>query len=137
MKTSFRAYAAGFLGALTMFLTTSRPAQACGGTFCDSGPRFMSVDQTGENILFVMEPGMVEAHIQIQYRGEASRVSWVLPVQALPDVQVGSEALFTRLLQSTVPSFGYTTQRDVCGFGAGAGGSGFPGGGGGGGGFFD
>jgi MYXO-CTERM domain-containing protein len=109
----------------------SRPAEACGGTFCDSGPRFMRVDQTGENILFVMEPGMVEAHIQIQYQGEASRFSWVLPVQALPDVQVGSEALFTRLLQATVPSFGYTTQRDACNQGGVTGGSGgsgpFPG----------
>jgi len=92
----------------------------------------MAVDQTGENILFVMEPGTVEAHIQIQYRGDAARFSWVLPVQALPAFEVGSQALFTRLLTATVPRFGYTTQRDFCGSlggtssGAGGSGGGFP-----------
>jgi MYXO-CTERM domain-containing protein len=117
-------------------LAVARPAEACGGTFCDSGPRFMSVDQTGENIIFVMEPGIVEAHIQIQYRGEAAKFSWILPVQKLPEVEVGSEALFNRLLQATVPRYGYTTQRDVCGpFGGTSGAGG--GGGSGGGGFFD
>src|SRR6476661_5270553 len=92
-----------------------RNAHACGGTFCDNGgPRAMPVDQTGENIIFVMEPGQVEAHIQIQYRGDAPRFSWIVPVQALPDVQVGSEALFDRLLAATVPTFGFTTQFDMC-----------------------
>jgi MYXO-CTERM domain-containing protein len=92
-----------------------RAADACGGTFCDSGPRAMPVDQKGENIIFVMEPGKVEAHIQIQYKGDAHHFSWVLPVQALPEIEVGSEALFNRLLAATVPTFGYTTQRDACG----------------------
>src|SRR5262245_29295755 len=86
-------------------LSAPRAADACGGTFCDSGPRAMPVDQKGENIIFVMEPGTVEAHIQIQYKGEASKFSWILPVQALPDVQVGSEALFSRLLSATVPTY--------------------------------
>ena len=56
-------------------LLTTRPAAACGGTFCDSGPRFMPVDQTGENIVFVMEPGKLEAHIQIQYKKEPAKFS--------------------------------------------------------------
>src|SRR5258708_3982687 len=93
----------------------SRRAEACGGTFCDNGPRAMPVNQTGENILFVMTAGMVEAHIQIQYKGEAAKFSWILPVQALPEVEVGAEALFGRLLQATVPTFGTTTQYDFCG----------------------
>jgi MYXO-CTERM domain-containing protein len=113
---------------------TPKSARACGGTFCDnSGPRAMPVDQTGENIIFVMEPGQVEAHIQIQYRGEAPRFSWIVPVQALPDIQVGSEALFDRVLAATVPTFGFQMQFDTCdnanggvstkgGFGTGAGG---------------
>ncbi|HEY3236040.1 MAG TPA: hypothetical protein VGJ84_15090, partial [Polyangiaceae bacterium] len=46
-----------------------RTASACGGTFCDSGPTAMPVDQSGENILFVMNGNTVEAHIQIQYQG--------------------------------------------------------------------
>jgi Uncharacterized protein conserved in bacteria (DUF2330) len=119
--------------AASSVLALPRSANACGGTFCDTGPRAMPVDQTGENILFVMQQGTVEAHIQIQYRGDAARFSWVLPVQALPDFEVGSQALFSRLLAATVPRYGYTTQRDFCGpttgSSSGAGGSGGSGGG--------
>src|SRR5258708_30476467 len=87
----------------------ARPAVACGGTVCDTGPRAMPVDQKGENILFVVSQGQVEAHIQIQYKGDAARFAWVLPVPALPDVEVGSEALFQNLLAGTVPRFGLNT----------------------------
>jgi hypothetical protein len=52
-----------------------RVAEACGGTFCDNGPIPMPADQTGENIIFVMEQGQVQAHIQIQYKGEAAKFS--------------------------------------------------------------
>jgi MYXO-CTERM domain-containing protein len=100
-----------------------RLAAACGGTFCDGRPQPngqppMPVDQTGENILFVMEPGMVEAHIQIQYKGQPEKFSWILPVQALPEVEVGSQALFDRLLAATVPTFTVNNQFDTCGQGA-------------------
>src|SRR6266478_2987244 len=102
-------------------VATPRVASACGGTFCDTGPRAMPVDQTGENIIFVMEPGKVEAHIQIQYKGEPDKFSCILPVQApamaIPEVEVGSEALFDTLLQATRPSYSVTTQRDACGTG--------------------
>jgi hypothetical protein len=95
-------------------VTFSGHADACGGTFCDSGPRAMPVDQTGENILFVMSADKVEAHIQIQYKGEASRFAWVVPVPALPEFEVGSQQLFTNLLNGTVPTYGFTTTRDMC-----------------------
>src|SRR5262245_17602331 len=91
-------------------VSSPRIAEACGGTFCDSGPQPMPVDQTGENIGFVMLPGMVEAHIQIQYKGEAAKFSWILPVQALPEVEVGSQGLFDKLLQGTVSTYNVTTQ---------------------------
>jgi hypothetical protein len=91
-----------------------RSAAACGGTFCDSGPRAMAVDQKGENILFVMGGGKVEAHIQIQYKGDAARFAWVLPVPALPEVEVGSQALFQNLLSGTVPRYGLSTVVDSC-----------------------
>jgi hypothetical protein len=87
---------------------SAHPAQACGGTFCDSGPRATPVDQKGENILFVISQGEVEAHIQIQYNGDAARFAWVLPVPAIPETEVGSEALFQNLLAATVPRFGLT-----------------------------
>ena len=65
--------------------------------------------------MFVMTAGMVEAHIQIQYKGEAAKFSWILPVQAQPEVEVGAEALFTRLLQATVPTFSFQRVFDNCG----------------------
>jgi hypothetical protein len=74
----------------------------------------MPVDQTGENILFVLSQDKVEAHIQIQYKGEAARFAWVVPVPALPEFDIGSQQLFTNLLAGTVPTYGYTTTRDTC-----------------------
>ena len=75
-------------------------ARACGGTFCDAGPQAMPVDQTGENILFVIDGQHVEAHIQIQYDPDtdADQFAWVIPLQALPQFSVGSEPLFQNLL---------------------------------------
>jgi len=94
----------------------ARSAHACGGTFCDSGPQAMPVDQTGENILFVMDGQNVEAHVQIQYQGSAERFAWVIPVPKLPDFEVGSELLFQALLGGTVPAYGFSTQFDTCDF---------------------
>lgn len=87
-------------------------AQACGGTFCDSGPSVMPVDQTGENILFVREGPMIEAHIQIQYDGDPDRFAWVIPVMTEPEISVGSQALFDNMLAGTVPTFGTSTAFD-------------------------
>jgi hypothetical protein len=85
------------------------PAQACGGTFCDAGPTAMPVDQTGETIVFwIDESGpdpFTEAHIQIQYEGEAQEFAWIIPVTGVPEVLVGSQALFDNMLQATVPIF--------------------------------
>jgi hypothetical protein len=88
-----------------------RPAQACGGTFCDSGPASMPVDQSGENILFVMGEGFTEAHIQIQYVPEpgVEKFAWVVPLMELPEFEVGSDPLFDQVLASTVPSYGFNT----------------------------
>jgi MYXO-CTERM domain-containing protein len=88
-----------------------REARACGGTFCDSGPAAMPVDQSGENILFVMGEGFTEAHIQIQYVPEpgVEKFAWVIPLTALPEFEVGSDPLFDQVLASTVPSYGFNT----------------------------
>jgi uncharacterized membrane protein YgcG len=125
---SVRASALACAAFALYFLGSPRAAHACGGTFCDIGPRAMPVDQTGENILFVIDSSHVEAHIQIQYRGDAARFSWILPVPALPDIEVGSDPLFARLLASTVPTFGYSTQRDSCNIGGSTGAGGGSGG---------
>lgn len=107
------AAAAALVGLLGL---ASKPAQACGGTFCDAGPQAMPVDQTGENILFVMGDGWVEAHIQIQYdpETEAESFAWVIPLVSVPEFAVSSQALFEGLLQGSVPTYGFQTQRDQC-----------------------
>lgn len=112
------------LGCLALgFALSPREADACGGTFCDTGPQAMPVDQSGENILFVLDGTTVEAHVQIQYQGSAERFAWVVPMPAVPEVSVGSQPLFTRLLQSSVPTYAMQTQNDNCGGGGGAGGA--------------
>jgi hypothetical protein len=84
-------------------------ADACGGTFCDNipGPTVMPVDQSGENILFWIDRSgsepHTEAHIQIQYEGDPERFAWLVPVTQVPEVLVGSQALFDNLLGATQP----------------------------------
>ncbi len=74
----------------------------------------MPVDQTGENVVFVMADGWVEAHIQIQYSGDPERFAWVIPVPKTPELSVGSQPMFVNLLNATVPSFTLNTQFDFC-----------------------
>lgn len=105
------------MGALALGLTWAaapRPAQACGGVFCDTGPQAMPVDQSGENILFILSGNEVETHIQIQYEGDPEEFAWVIPLMAVPEFSVGSEQLFQNLLSGTVPTYGFTTTRDQC-----------------------
>src|SRR5690606_24281594 len=98
--------------ALALALAPTR-AEACGGTFCDAGPQVMPVDQSGENILFWIDQNdgepHTEAHIQIQYEGDPDRFAWLVPVQAVPEVLVGSQALFDNVLAGTVPTITVTT----------------------------
>ncbi|MEZ4382673.1 MAG: DUF2330 domain-containing protein [Nannocystaceae bacterium] len=96
-------------------LAAPAAAEACGGLFCDGGmPMPVPVDQTGENILFVVDDvdGTVEAHIQIQYMGDPDKFAWVIPVQAEPDFSAGSEQLFSNLLAATAPTYSFSTQSD-------------------------
>ncbi len=106
------------LGASTFAYLTPQTAEACGGTFCDN-QQGTPVDQTGENILFVIDGAHVEAHIQIQYDPEtdAEQFAWVVPLQALPTFSVGSDPLFTNVLAATVPTFQLNTQFEFCGGG--------------------
>ncbi|NVB42561.1 DUF2330 domain-containing protein [Pseudenhygromyxa sp. WMMC2535] len=102
--------------ALPLLLNPSA-ASACGGTFCDTGPTSMPVDQTGENILFVIDGNIVEAHIQIQYdpENDAEKFAWVIPMTAVPEFSVGSETLFQNLLAGSVPTYGFNTVQEPCG----------------------
>jgi len=114
-----RAWARLCTGILVLAAASGAPsrAEACGGTFCDQGPPGqppMPVDQTGENVLFVMQDGWVEAHIQIQYQGDPARFAWIIPVPVEPELSVGSQVLFTNLLNGTVPTFTTTTSFQLC-----------------------
>ena len=95
-------------------LLSPAQAAACGGTFCDAGPTIMPVDQTGESIVFWLDESgdepFTEAHIQIEYEGDAERFAWIVPVTAVPEVLVGSQALFDNLLAATVPTFTTNTR---------------------------
>lgn len=96
---------------------TPATAEACGGMFCDAGPQPMPVDQSGENILFVHDGDFTEAHIQIQYQGQAQDFAWVIPLQVVPEFSVGSEPLFQSLMAGSVPTYLVQTQFDDCSFG--------------------
>jgi hypothetical protein len=106
------------LAAALAFAFTPELADACGGTFCDAGPNVMPVDQTGENILFWIDHSgdepHTEAHIQIQYEGDAENFAWIIPVLQVPEVMVGNQALFDNLLAATVPTFTIQTTVETC-----------------------
>ncbi|EDM79733.1 hypothetical protein PPSIR1_16765 [Plesiocystis pacifica SIR-1] len=118
-KTALTSIPTVLAGACALALSLApNAAEACGGTFCDTGPQSMPVDQTGENILFVMgDENIVEAHIQIQYDpdADADKFAWVIPMTAVPEFEVGSERLFQNMLAGTVPTYGYSTTQESCG----------------------
>jgi len=96
-----------------MGLARPEPVRACGGTFCDAGaPR--SVNQSGENILFVEFEGRLEAHVQIRYQGDPTRFAWLVPLPEEPEVTIGSQALFDTLLERSAPVYGLHTTRVSC-----------------------
>ncbi len=75
----------------------------------------MPVDQTGEDILFVMGEDEVEVHVRIEYEGDAENFAWVVPVLSVPTgFSVGSEALIDRVKAGSVPQYGISVQRDDC-----------------------
>ena len=90
----------------------ARPAQACGGFFCNQSqdPNNLPVAQTAENVLFAMDRApngqfLLEAHVQIFYTGPADKFSWIVPVDSQPVVEVGSNTVFNALLGATQPRF--------------------------------
>ncbi|HEY7374399.1 MAG TPA: DUF2330 domain-containing protein [Polyangia bacterium] len=103
------------LAVAAAFAAGARPAHACGGLFCGGPPPDpfapLPVAQSGENIVFAVDKdpatgqGTVTAYIQILYSGTASDFSWVLPIEAIPDISVGSDRVFTQVAAVTRPSY--------------------------------
>jgi Uncharacterized protein conserved in bacteria (DUF2330) len=81
----------------------SQSAQAC-GCFAPPDPT-VPIVQAGERILFSVDNGVVKAHIQIQYAGEARDFGWLLPLPSVPTLQLGTEELFTQLINTTQPRY--------------------------------
>ncbi|MBK9752605.1 MAG: DUF2330 domain-containing protein [Nannocystis sp.] len=101
---------------------TPNAAEACGGTFCDGGiPGPMPVDQTGENVIFVIGDTESEVHIQISIDPEtnAENFGWLVPLTAVPEFSVGSQPLFDAIRAASVPLYDITTTVEDCGGGFG------------------
>lgn len=71
-------------------------ANACGGFFCNNQA---PVDQTAEEILFAVDSEKDETtmHIKIMYEGPSEEFAWVVPVGGIPEVGVGTDAVFAAL----------------------------------------
>jgi len=98
-----------------VLLTGTEPARACGGLFCNTRPPDplapLPVAQNGENVVFAItkDPNggapTIAAHIQILYTGDAAKFSWVVPVEAVPELSTGTDRLFSTLANLTRPTF--------------------------------
>ena len=93
---------AALVGALSLTLV-SNVAEAC-GCFAPPDPT-VPVVQAGERILFAVQNGVVTAHIQIQYAGDAKDFGWLLPLPSVPTLKLGTEELFTQLIRTTQPRY--------------------------------
>ena len=82
---------------------SSQNADAC-GCFAPPDPT-VPIVQAGERILFSVNNGVVNAHIQIQYAGEAKDFGWLLPLPSVPTLKLGTEELFTQLINTTQPRY--------------------------------
>ena len=117
MRVASGVVLAGTVGATGVLLTPGT-AEACGGTFCDGGvPGPMPVDQSGENVIFVIGDTMSEVHIQISIdpNTNAEQFGWLIPLTAVPEFSVGSQPLFDQIRAFSVPQYDITTTFEDCG----------------------
>lgn len=84
-------------------LAATPRAHAC-GCFAPPDPS-VPIVQAGERILFAMENGVVTAHIQIQYAGNAAEFGWILPLPSIPTLELGTDELFSTLITTTQPKY--------------------------------
>lgn len=85
-------------------LAAYAPDAAACGCFAPPDPT-VPVVQAGERILFAMENGEVIAHIQIAYQGSAAEFGWLLPLPAVPTLELGTDELFNTLTNQTQPKY--------------------------------
>lgn len=102
----FISLAGASLIAAAGYLVHTPEAAAC-GCFAPPNPSVQIV-QGGERIVFAMDSGNVKAHIQIQYNGDAEEFAWLVPLPAIPEVGVGTDELFTQIINTTQPRYQVT-----------------------------
>jgi hypothetical protein len=95
-------------GAACAVLLATKEVLAC-GCFALPSPA-TPVVQAGERILFAKEGPNVVAHIQIQYSGAADQFGWIVPLPSVPTLELGTDEVFRRLDERTLPRFELTTQ---------------------------
>lgn len=78
-------------------------AWAC-GCFAPPNPA-TPVVQAGEQIVFGQKDGRVVMHVRVQYNGPAQEFGWLLPVPSVPELQLGTEEIFSALGQRTAPRY--------------------------------
>lgn len=110
--------------ALSVHLQSPAEAEAC-GCFVPPDPT-VPIVQAGERILFGQENGIITAHIQVQYSGAAEEFGWLLPMPAIPEMELGSDELFAQLIAQTQPTYRLDREyRGDCPFDPNRGGGGF------------
>jgi hypothetical protein len=101
--------------ALPLAAIDTHDANAC-GCFTPPDPS-VPIVQAGERILYAMENGVVTAHIQIQYAGDARDFGWLLPLPSVPEMELGTDELFASLTSTTQPKYRLVQKYDGnCGF---------------------
>jgi len=105
-----RSALAALLAAAACSGIASPHADACGGFFCQVVP----IDQAAEQIIFRQTGNQVTAVVLIQYQGDATEFSWVVPVPGVPELSVGSDLVFQPLELATRPQFILETRGALC-----------------------
>jgi MYXO-CTERM domain-containing protein len=103
MKHALAVLASGLSLTGALVLGHTPEAHAC-GCFAPPDPT-VPIVQAGEAIAFHMDHGQVTAHIQISYKGKAQDFGWLLPVNSVPTLEVGTDELFVQLISTTQPVY--------------------------------
>jgi hypothetical protein len=107
---------AAVLAAIALTLAAPHVARACG---CLSPPDptvtpgEYAVNQSGEQIIFEVEPGWVTAHVLIRYSGNPAQFAWLVPVPEAPELSISPVSAFGLLDQATAPTVAVNLE-DLC-----------------------
>lgn len=110
-RTTARALGIAVVTGLALGAGAGAPdvASACGGFFCNGGGGGAGptpVVQAAERVIFEQRSdGKVRTYVQIAYQAAPIGFSWIIPVQAVPEIGVAEAAIFDELDAATNPQF--------------------------------